>query len=276
MELPVVDARGELPHAALVRAVRRVAVALGRTGAVEVDVDGATCLISSQRPGVRALNFAEHVMIDADANPDPLLDRIDAAFADHGSACHAWTSDGEVPANLEEALMRRGHRHVERHVLVLNPAAPRLSADESVQIIPVRAAYQDAWRFYRTKAMESHVADPEAESDLVEALASASIDRLDEPRLELSFVRCNGEAVAVAGVFTLGEIGVISPAYCRMAHRGKGVALALMASVLEHCRRSLFKHVIVDRSDSCPAIAFYERLGFSRVASYRRYRRAVQ
>ena len=80
----------------------------------------------------------------------------------------------------------------------------------------------------------------------------------------------------VAGVFTLGEIGVISPAYCRMAHRGKGVALALMASVLEHCRRSLFKHVIVDRSDSCPAIAFYERLGFSRVASYRRYRRAVQ
>jgi len=269
MELPISDTSYDLPYEALVRAVRRVAVALGRTGSEEVELDGAMCLISQARPRVRALNFAEHLAVAEGETEDSLLDRIEAAFAAKGSSCHAWCTDGAWPDPLAAALERRGLRRIRRHVLCLDPGRVPPEADAGLQIIPVRAAYRDVRRFYVAKAVEAHAAD----EPLAEALAGAWIDRLDEPRLEMNLVRCDGEIAVVAGVFSLGEIGVISPAYCAPAYRGRGVAAAAMTSVLEHCRRAQFKHVVVDRGDGCPAIRFYQRFGFSHVTSYDRYRR---
>ena len=106
-----------------------------------------------------------------------------------------------------------------------------------------------------------------ADPPLARDYADTMIDQLDEPRLELFLGRLDGQPVGVAGVTTLGQIGVIYPAYTDNNHRGKGIAATLMSHTLDHCARALMDQIVIERSDNCPSIGFYESLGFRGVVT---------
>ena len=174
------------------------------------------------------------------------------------------------PEDLAEALTNREYYAKAYHTFLLETYTPPDRQKSDLQIIPIRAAYAQARQFYRRRA----VTESRADHELAEHLADTRIDLLDEPRLSVLLGRLDGRPVGVAGVVTLGNIGVIDPAFTDPDYRGQGIARSLMAHVLEHCQRALFESVILRRSEGCWSIPFYESLGFRRVTSFTSFRSA--
>jgi GNAT superfamily N-acetyltransferase len=268
MELPVTKVSHEPSVDVLRRAIGRAAVVLGRTVAEETVLAIGTCLSNPDRPGVRSANFAADLSLPDDADPDEALDQIADHFRRNGAPCHTLRyADTHWPPPLADALSRRGYTPRTRVVLLHRGSTPAPQTRAAVQVIPARAAYGELRGFYDRTARQAFGADDWLAGDLVDTF----IDRLDEPRLDLFMARLDGQPAAVAGVLSLGQIGVIDPAYCDTQFRGRGIAAFLMNRLMEHCHRSMFEQVIVDRADGCVAMPFYQSLGFGAVGSYIRY-----
>lgn len=272
MELPIAPESYRPSNAALSRALQRAALALGRVAGDEIAVTGASGVVNADRPSVRCCNFAAELQPSAaePAAAGALLDELEQAFKDAGARClTVQCADDAAPSTpaLAQALTERGWRPAARGLYLLTKYQPPARRNEQLQIIPARAAYKEMRALFAAQATLEFAGD----AAFAQAFSAAMIDRLDEPRLELMLGRMKGEPVITAGVMTLGEIGVIIPAWCHPDHRGGGVAGTLMSEVLDHCIRAQFKQVILDRSEGCPAIPFYQRLGFTRVAGFTRY-----
>lgn len=270
MELPISPASYQASPDALVRAIHHGAVTLARTAAEEEEIAGSTVLSHPGRPGVRAINFAASLTLDPGENAAEKIDAILQHVANVNAICQAMLpAESPCEPALEKAILARSYQAVERQVFALANYQPGPRAGDALQIIPARSLYSQLDAFYRDMAVKEHHADDRLARDF----AATMIDFLDEPRLEVFIARQNGQAVGAAGVLGVGDIGVIIPAWTDPVSRGKGIAKALMTHVLDHAMRALFKQVILDRSTTCPAIPFYESLGFTRVAAYVKYRR---
>jgi ribosomal protein S18 acetylase RimI-like enzyme len=261
MELPIAPQSYRPGTDALIRAIKRTWAILGRVVAEEQQLDNATVYVNPDRPLVRSANFAA----DVQGSCDQAL----SFFAERDLPCHAincadahWPDDAQPPA---------GYAPNTRHVMLLDRYNRPERLCDDLQIVPIRAIYPQLPSFYQRFARAGHNAD----DALATQLADTMIDRLDEPRLELFVGRVDKQPVAVAGVITLGDIGVISPAWTDPDHRRKGIAATLLDYTLDHCSRAQFESVIVDRGDGCSSIPFYESLGFKIAGSYLRYLRAV-
>jgi len=267
MELPIAQESYRPSNAALTRAIKRAAVVLGRMAGEEAALTGATAITNADRPDVRVANFAGEVHLPDGADANEVVGEIQTHFREQNATCHLLDgAEEEWPAELAAALEAADYTPRTKHVFLLSKFEP---ADDpgSHQIIPARAAYGEIRDLYLQMATSEFNADEQ----LAKNLADAMIDRLDEPRLELFMARVDQKPAALAGLVTLGQIGVIVPAYSAPAARGTGAGKAVMQHTLEYCHRAQFEQVIVDRSDGCYAIPFYERLGFEKISSYVKY-----
>ena len=268
MELPIAPQQGQPSTAALVRAVRRSEAALARTASTETTLDGAVAFANPDRPGVRCVNFAAGLAPAQHADADSLVAGIHEHFDAAGAPCHTLDAAAiDWPDALADVIRRRAYRPITRHVFLMTSYRPPEERGTGAQIIPARAAYRELTQLYDTMARLDHHADDALAAQLIQTM----IDRLDEPRLDLFLARLDRRPVAVAGVVSLGNMGVVSSAYADPAYRGRGLAKTLMTAVLDHCVRAQFEQVIVDRSDGCPSIPFYQSLGFERATSYTKY-----
>jgi GNAT superfamily N-acetyltransferase len=273
MELPVAKSSYEATADVLVRAVGRAAVVLGRAAAEPMEIDGAVCFCDPARPAVRCANFAAELSVPEGRSAAAVVDDVLAYYESRQATCEAFASTAASwPKALAEELITRGYEPVTRHLFLLDRAAPPPKAATDLQIIPARAAYEELRKLYGEMARLEHGAD----GVLASALVEAWIDHLDEPRFDLLLGRAKAEPVVVAGVLSLGQVGVISAAYCHPSWRGRGFAQAIMGRVLEYCSRATFEQIIVDRGAGCPAIPFYESLGFHKKASFVRFKRREQ
>ncbi len=252
MELPIAQQSYQPTTESLVRAIHRSRIMLARMTAEETQLDGAIAMTNPDRPGVRCANFA--------ADVTALSDELFAHFRDRNVPCHVLR-----PADVEPipSAEDRGYRARTKRLLVLQSYRPPQRLNESLQILPARSILPQLRGFYVDFARQGHNADS--------ALADAMIDHLDESRFDLFVGRLNGQIAAVAGVISLGDVGVISPAYIAPDHRRKGVAATLLAATLEHCSRAQFEKVIMERSEGCDSVPFYESIGFADVVGYPQY-----
>ena len=241
---------------------------LGRVVGEEAVLDTAVCVTNARCPGAACANFAADVAVAPDGAAEDTIDQITAHFEAQGVVCLAldcaaddWSHD------LAEVALRRGYRPSKRLVYTLERFTPVATCAESVQIIPARAAY-DELRQLSERALR---ADRGADDRLAAQLARMSTDRLDEPRLDAFLGRIEQQPAAVAGVLSLGQIGVIDAVLCHPAWRGRSIESAMMHHVFEHCRRALFECVVLERSEGCPTISLYESLGFKKAGDYVRY-----
>ena len=270
MELPIASHNAHRSAEALVRAIKRSDVILSRTIAEETQLDGATVFTNPERPQVHLANCAFDLSIPDDSTAKAVVDPIMNHFQETGVHCHALQSASlDWSEELTQVLTALEYQTKTYHVLLLDAYMPPRETNSDLQIIPIRAAYSEARRIYDLQAK----AESNADEALARELTNAHIDHLDEPRLEVFLGRLGGPPVAVAGVITLGNIGVIDPAFTDPDHRGSGLGRTLMAHVLEHCQRALFESVIVRRSDGCWSIPFYESLGFKGIASLGSFKR---
>lgn len=133
-----------------------------------------------------------------------------------------------------------------------------------------------AYRAIRHEALRNH---PEAFVSTAEAFAQKSD----------ADIRQTLEALTVFGAFlpdgSLGGInaflrnegakerhrGWMIQVYVRPAHRGSGMAAALVEHLLEHARRHVVQVHLGVWSENVPAIRLYERLGFATYGTEPRY-----
>ena len=270
MELPVAK-QSYLPSAeVMTRTVKRAAVTLARTLAEETPTDTANLFIAPARACVAEANFASDLRLPAGTDAAAAVKEIDEAFAAAGARC-AWMDSTEEawPASLAGALEAAGYRAVERIVFVLDAYAPPRKVNAEIQVLPPRSVFGQFRAFAKLEAEAEHrLAGADAD-----VWAQSLVDRLDETRLELFVGRLEQQPVGYAGVLALGNYGVIFPAFTDPNQRGKAIAGTLMAHTIDFCQRSLFERVILERHAGCPAIPFYESLGFKKYASYIRYER---
>lgn len=272
MELPIAR-ESYMPGAdALVRAVKRSDVVLARTAAEETQLETATAFTHVGRPAAPLCNCATDATLPEGVDADAAAEEVLSHFASLNVSCHAVDAAGaDFPPSLAAAYERRGYRRVRRRVYVLNKYVPPTRTNDALQIIPARAAYPLLKPFFAAFAEEEFGARDGAATQIAEAM----IDHLDEPRLDLFIGRLNGVVAGSIGVVTLGNIGVLHPAYTAPHARGKGVAGTLADYLVDHCLRAAFEQVLIDRADGCPSIRFYESLGFKPVADYVRYQLAA-
>ena len=268
MELPIAaESYQPLPEA-LCRAVKRARSIMAAAVAQRTQLDDAVVFTNSDRPKVRLANYAYEVRARAD--PQPVVAQISAHFEHQGAQCQAWEADQpQWPQRFATYLESLGFVPVTEVVFALQQYRPPSKFNQELQIIPARASYSEVRRLYET------VAETElnAAGDLgaVRCLADAMVDRLDEPRFDLFLGRIGGRPVGIAGCVTLGNIGVIEPAYTDPDFRGRGIAATLIDHTLGHCQRAQFQQVIIQLIQGCYAIPFYESLGFAAAKSYVRY-----
>lgn len=277
MKLPVITRSYQPDAAAMVRAIHRAVMVLARTVTDEQDTPNGQAIICPNRPDVRAVNFAADVQLPSTVTTEDdasaWLGQLLKVFTDQQSTCHVlYPRQSQWAPPLTAAATRAGYEPVVRKVFALTNYQPPSSMNQAVQVVPARALYPKLPTFYEHQAQVEHHADASLASDLT----ATWMDFLDESRLELFIARIEGRNVASAGVLGLGQTGVIIPAWTDPSVRGQGVAATLMSHVMDACARALFNQVLLDRSTGCPAIGFYEALGFTQIDTFVKYRLTQQ
>ena len=267
MELPIASESYQPSPQVFIRAVKRVTTILARTVAQETTLDTATIYTHPNRQDVRSANFAADLHLSEGIEAEVAVAEVLDHFQRAGTCCHMFFSaDERWEHSLSQCLENRGYRAATKHVYLLK-CHTRIQTPAGLQIIPARAAYDDLRIFY------GHMARDELRADerLATHLAETMIDHLDEPRLELFLGRLEGQTVSVAGITTLGQIGVISPAYTHPKHRGNRISSAMLSHTLDYCARAQMEQIILERKEGCYSTPFYEKMGFKQVASYVKY-----
>lgn len=272
MELPISPQQYRPTPDALIRAAKRAALVLGRAIAQETTVEAGTLLSSGERPTVAAANYAGEVTVPDALSARDAIDQILAHYQDRGLTCHAMdAADTYWPHEIPPILSGLGYYPSNRMVCLLDayvpPAADRRCSE--LQIIPARASYAELRGFFAEMAATQDRAD----ADQARAVAQARVDQLDEPRVEVFLGRLDGRAVGVAGVVTLGNLGVLYDLFTLPAARQRGVGAAMIAHTLDHCRRAQFEQVIASFPQNCPHLPFYTAMGFKVIGTFIRFRR---
>jgi len=268
MELPI-SKESYLPsNEALVRAIKRVGVILARTLTEEVSLDSGTLFADPGRFGVRLASVAKDVRVPQGEAAGRAVEEICDHFTRAGLVCDSLDSvDQGWPEDLAIAITARGYTPAIHGVYRLEQYKPPSRIGSEVQVINARSVYGQLPDHLALFAREEYGSDETSTPGYVRALT----DYLDEPRLDLFVGRMNQRVVASAGVVTLGNIGVIYPAYVDPLARGKGVADILLDYLIDHCSRAQFEHVLLDRLERCPSLPFYESIGFKKITAYTRY-----
>lgn len=253
MRLPLAGHEDRDAPDALVRAVKRAAVIFARTVSQETALDGATAFVNADFPRSAQANHATDLRLPPDTDASLLLDRIDSHFQTAGTRClRLRSADTRWPAALTDAARQRGFMPAGREVWRLDGYRPPTRVRDDLQIIPARSAYGELARL--------HPADP--------TFAQMTCRELDEPRLDLLLGRDDGRPVGMAGVLSLGQIGVVCNVYIEPRQRGRGIGATLLAAVIDLCQRATFEQVILELDAGCPAGRLYERLGFRPAESF--------
>jgi GNAT superfamily N-acetyltransferase len=273
MELPISPQSYRPDSATLVRAIHHSALVLAQSAADVVEVDGAALICRPDRPGVRAVNFATAVAPVSGQSAQEQVTQLLEHFTRQQCQCEVvYPALDRLSPDLENALAGRGYHAAVRQVFLMQNYARPARINANLQIVPARAIYGQLHDFYRHMASVEYHASPE----LADHIAQTRVDFLDDTRLEVLIARLDGRNVACAGVMSQGQIGVIVPAWSDPSLRGQGLAGTLMSHVMDLCARALYQQVILDRAEHCPAIGFYQSLGFAPVTAFTKYRRSEE
>lgn len=268
MELPIARQSYLPPADALVRAIRRADATLAACTSEQLSLDAGTVFLAPSRPSVPFSNFVAEVRQPENVSAVEAIDSVLAPFRAARVQC-AWLDANEAAwaAPLADAATAAGFAPLNHTVFLLDGYKPSPPRGQPPQIIPARSSYTLVRQLFERQAVTEHAAAGSA----IQEIVGAWVDQLDEVKAELFLALIDGKPAGAAGVLGLGQIGVLIPAYTNPDFRGKGVAGALMAHVLDFASRALFENVILHRHDGCPAIPFYVSMGFKPLTNFTRY-----
>jgi GNAT superfamily N-acetyltransferase len=254
MELTVAPQSYKPSDDSLIRALRDATAAMARVLSNETQLDGIIAFDREDAPLIRQANRATAW----DGTPGS-LNLLNEHYA--AKQLTALVIDPIASALNDEQIQHAatlGYHADTRQLQVMHQFKPFGAMNEDLQVIPARASYREVRAIYRRMAQT----DFHGDETLASQLASVMVDRLDEPRLDLFLGRMDRKPVALGGVFTQAQTGVLVPIYVDPGMRGKRLGQTMLSHMLEHCLRAQLQQLIVDRSPGCYAIPMYQKAGF--------------
>ena len=271
MELPLLGA-GDIAGTtdAFVRAIKKAWAESQRYAAEAAELDGALVFTNSLRPLVHMANCALDVKTPEDQPAAEVFEHVHAAFAEAGTKCHYLVpSDPVFDAAWAALLSGAGYERRETLVMAMRRLVPVENPRSDFQVLPARAVIPQYHRFRRA------LAAAEGNVSYADQLAAAFTDMLDDPRLDMVVARLDQEIIAAAGVYSLGETGILWDLATHPDRRREGIMRGLLHRVFELCARSQFKRLILDTTpENVGAIALYRSMGMEVATSFESYRLA--
>ena len=262
MELTIAPQSYMPSDESLVRALKASTVAMTQMVSQQTDLDGAIAFDRDDAPLIRQANRAA----DWDGKQQSLTHITEHFAAKNLDALVVDPQSQTLNQEQIDHAKTLGYQPDTRQILVIKKFIPYSAMNADLQVIPARAAYRDVKTIYQRMAQT----DFGGGDELGNQLANVMVDRLDEPRLDLLLGRMARKPVALAGVYTQGQIGVIVPVYVDPDMRGKRLGLTMLNHVLQMCLRAQLQQIIVDRSMGCYAIPMYQKAGFVTGPTYTR------
>lgn len=268
MALPIVQPADDAQH--LLRLYLRTEQHWTEHLAQRFELPIGTAYSSRELPDVHMANNMQDVALPAGMSPAAAMELAEQHFREQRTRCAIWTmnpsSPPEATVPIVEHLLKSGHVAESGAIMRLGHARGLASADVAgISIIPARASYRHAGQIARDAASRW----PGVE----EQLAEARMRRLDDPHWDCLLALHEGEAVAMAGVLAVGDVGRIDAVHVAQPWRGKGIGRMLMSRLIELCARAMFRHVLLHADPTYePAVRLYRGLGFETVAELVQYR----
>ncbi len=93
-----------------------------------------------------------------------------------------------------------------------------------------------------------------------------------QPSRHYVVARDGDDIVGYAGTFVMAPDSDVQTIGVRSDHQGRGIAALLLEALLAKAREDGAVHMLLEvRSDNVPALALYERFGFTRISQRPRY-----
>jgi len=269
MELPVLANSSEPGIEAIVRALKKANADVCGQSAERCELSCATAYHALEFPDIWDVNISFDIHLPTGMTACQVVDEIADHFRDHDATCYTWVpNDIDCAPALVDYFNSEGFE-CERSLCMLltNAKLPEKLRDD-VQIIPARAMRKPYGELHH----RAHVHQwGEGAADQMEAV---QMNGLDNPQLDAFVARVDKEVVASAGIYSLGEIGVVYEVVTHPEFRRQGIMKALLDHLLRHAARCQFKTMALETSpDNDGAIGLYESFGFEKVTEFPIYRK---
>lgn len=261
MHLPVLPTPMPEPDRQdLLRLFLRTQLHWGQSLGEETALDVGTAIVNGELSEMAEANFVIQAALAEDQTPKQAVASVEAHFASKASRCGRWIMNIGSPSQsvdpLAEYLLGHGYHRQRMRVVHLAGAPGQIKEAGGLKIIPGRASYR---HFHQL----AEAAGDEAGCD---QLSELFMLHMEDPNFDSVIALDGTNAVATAGVLSVGDIGRIDQLYVHPAHRRRGLGRTMMSRVLESCARSTFRHVMAAlKPEEQPAGALFASLGFTTV-----------
>ncbi len=214
---------------------------------------------SKQFPGI--CNQFREVSIPQGGSAEAVWEEVEAFFGRRGEDCTRWVpAVGQLLEPLEEFLRGKLFLPSRKLVMALRPW-PELPPHPQVRIVPGRGVRQVLRDLIMSDKERGEWATRDSSAELV-------LLRLDDPGFEMLVGMVEGKAVGHGGMLEVGPIAAIYDVFVQPKYRRRGVARALMADLVNACRRLQLRTVVLEVDEAnTAAIALYEQCGFERAGT---------
>jgi len=247
-------------HRAVLRSVGMLASTLGEAMALE----GVACYASESYPTLLRGN----VIVDPPPGSGDEAAEVLAAWVAHWrgvAADRGGVLRVALPAGAEGAALGAIRERVD---CVVTPAVLLRASGEAAepasqawQVIPARSASGEVRRLAESEAATWPAEEPAADPS---QWAAARVEELDEGRLDAWVARREGEPRALAGVVSLGQVGVI----WTWTGTDPDAVRGLRSTVWDHARRAGYHALLAWAAAGSPRLALYRELGFEQVSRF--------
>ena len=201
-------------------------------------------------------NQFREVLIEDPARIPAAFQQTEACFRKRELFCHRWApAEGRGTKELADFLTQQGFRRRQHMAMSLARWVDQ-ETPEQVRILPARAmrtAYRETFTQF----------DTPGSSSMGELLADASLERLDDPQLDMVVALWDKEPVGRCGLYQVGDIARVMSVCILPVYAGRGIEEALLAHVLALAKRLTMRTVLVqiDETDRAGR-TFLEEAGF--------------
>ncbi len=222
------------------------------------DLDFGVAYCNPRHPSLPGCNFVDEVLIEDVADGTAAAAQIEQFFAERSLKCLRWIpAIGQDPAELEPLLAPKGFVRQDRVALAVPPAVSG-GKDDQVRVLAARAMRRTT-REILGERYRDH-------GDQADALVELHMSRMDAPEYDGFVALLDERPAGFVALHQVGEIGRVRDLYVTGEMRRRGVASAMLNSLIATARRWALRPICgAVPCDDQPARALCAKVGFEEV-----------